>query len=122
MPFMIFSPTSRTCFMRASSSRSAPLADSSALDDLGRARERAREIDAVARVVGQQDVDDTARDREAIVLLLDELRCAGRGMTSATVSAIAAASAIRKNQIFDRNTARLTSSRARRARPPGSWG
>src|SRR6188768_2473067 len=32
-------------------------------------------------------------------------RCAGRGITSATVIAIAAASAIRKNQIFDRNTA-----------------
>src|SRR5690606_2550834 len=31
-------------------------------------------------------------------------RCAGRGMTSATVIATAAASAIRKNQIFDRNT------------------
>src|SRR5688572_28506686 len=105
MPFMIFSPTSRTCFMRASSSLSALLAASSALTISG-ARENEPASSTRLRASSCSKILTTPHATASRLCCSSIVaRSAGRGITSAIVIAIAAASVIRKNQIFERNTA-----------------
>src|SRR5687767_9633252 len=102
---MTFSPTPRTCFMRASSSLSAPDAASSGPTiSAVRANEPASSTRLRASSVSKMLMTPHATLSRRCSSP-SSARCAGRGLTSAIVSATAAATATMKKKIFERNTA-----------------